>query len=99
MILLAEEGDSDYKDIRSLWNVVLVGPKENSLNIIKKSKCIITITSTVGLQALLLKIPVITLARVSYDASPSIIRGEHVAKQNYNSLIKQAIGHTILKRT
>ena len=89
---------ADYKDIRSLWNVVLVGPKENSLNIIKKSKCIITITSTVGLQALLLKIPVITLARVSYDASPSIIRGEHVAKQNYNSLIKQAIGHTVSEK-
>jgi capsule polysaccharide modification protein KpsS len=50
---------SDYLDIKKNWNVVLVAPHENTMEIIKNSKTVITINSTVGLEGLLLGKPVI----------------------------------------
>ncbi len=81
----------DYLDIKTNWNVVLVGPKDNSLELVKKCKGVVTITSTVGLQALLLRKPVITLARVSYDACPAVVRAYDCSKEGLNELIVNAL--------
>ena len=81
----------DYREIKKNWNVILVRPQENALELIKASKAVITINSTVGLEGLLLGRPVITLARVGYDASPIIIRGHKTGKEHYSQMIADAI--------
>jgi capsule polysaccharide modification protein KpsS len=59
----------DLEKIAGLPNVKLLPPFENSLKIIENSDCVITINSTVGWEALLLKKPVINLGRVFYEIS------------------------------
>jgi len=59
----------DLKKIAGLPNVKLLSPFENSLRIIQNSGCIITINSTVGWEALLLKKPVINLGKAFYETS------------------------------
>ena len=86
---------SDYIDIKKNWNVLLVGPQEDSIELVKKSKAIVTITSTVGLQGLLLRKPVVTLARVSYDASPAVIRASEIPKISLYKAIAKAINSEV----
>ena len=81
----------DYLNIKKNWNVILVGPQENTMNLIKNSKCILTINSTVGLQGMLLGKPVVTLARVGYDACRSVIRMNDIAQESYSEAISTAI--------
>lgn len=57
------------KKISKLPNVKLLWPNENSLKIIKDCACIVTINSTVGWEAILLKKPVINLGKVYYEIS------------------------------
>ena len=59
----------ELKKITKLPNVMLLSPYENSLEIIKNGACIITINSTVGWEAMLLKKPVINLGRAFYEVS------------------------------
>lgn len=59
----------ELKKITELPNVKLLSPFENSLKIIKNSTCVITINSTVGWEALLLKKPVINLGKAFYEIS------------------------------
>lgn len=59
----------DLKKIAMIPNVKLLSPFENSLRIIQNSGCIITINSTVGWEALLLKKPVINLGKAFYEIS------------------------------
>jgi hypothetical protein len=59
----------ELKKITKLPNVRLLSPYENSLKIIKNSACVITINSTVGWEAMLLKKPVINLGRAFYEVS------------------------------
>ena len=81
----------DYKQIKQNWNVLLLGPEVNTMEFIKEAKVVTTINSTVGLQGLLLGKPVITLARVGYDACSQIIRGHLTPKEEYSKLILEAI--------
>lgn len=82
---------ADYLDIKKNWNVKLLGPHENTMQIIKNAKAVITINSTVGLEGLLLGKPVITLARVGYDACQTIIRANNIPRANLSTVIKDAI--------
>lgn len=86
---------SDYINIKKNWNVILVGPQENTMDLINHSKAILTINSTVGLQGILLGKPVIALARVGYDACSSVTRLHDVPKENYNFAITTAISSNI----
>ena len=54
------------KKIRSLGNVVLLDPRINSHDIIKKAKAIFTINSNVGYEALMYGKPVVTFGRSFY---------------------------------
>jgi capsule polysaccharide modification protein KpsS len=61
---------SFYKKFKKLPNVVLISPEENIESIIKKSSGIITLTSTVGMEAALVGKPVYVLGNVSYSYHP-----------------------------
>jgi len=59
-----------YKKIKELPNVVLIPPYENAENLIKKSQGIITLSSTVGMEAALAGKPVYVLGNVFYSYHP-----------------------------
>lgn len=69
-----------YKRIRSLPNVRLLGPNEPTKQLIKQSEGIITLTSTVGYEALLLKKRVFLYGNVFYEFHKGIERVENPAK-------------------
>lgn len=59
-----------YKQIKRLPNVKYIDPLANTKELIKNSKGVVTLTSTMGYEALLLKKPVITLGKVFYNYHP-----------------------------
>lgn len=63
-----------YRRVRSLPNVRLLGPDEPTKQLIKLSLGIITLTSTVGYEALLLKKRVFLYGRVFYEFHKGVIR-------------------------
>ncbi|MGX9728048.1 MAG: capsular polysaccharide export protein, LipB/KpsS family [Candidatus Electronema sp. VV] len=69
-----------YRRIRNLPNVRLLGPNEPTKHLIKQSVGVITITSTVGYEALLLKTRVYLYGRVFYEFHKGVIRIENPAK-------------------
>ena len=69
---LAFEGKekSFYQELKRIPNVVLISSKENNEFLIKKSKGVITLTSTMGMEAALVGKPVYILGDVFYDYHP-----------------------------
>ncbi|RAZ91730.1 hypothetical protein DPM33_04330 [Mesorhizobium hawassense] len=63
-----------YQRIRSLPNVRLLGPDEPTKQLIKSSVGVITLTSTVGYEALLLKRRVFLYGRVFYGFHKGVIQ-------------------------
>ncbi|MBI2053759.1 MAG: hypothetical protein HYT36_00270 [Candidatus Staskawiczbacteria bacterium] len=61
---------SYYKKLKEIPNVVLLSPYENVENIVKDSAGVITLTSTVGLEAALAGKPVYVLGNVFYSYHP-----------------------------
>ena len=60
-----------YRDLEKFPNIRLLAPTENTKKIIKNSMGIITLTSTVGYEALILNRPVIILGDVFYSINPN----------------------------
>jgi len=61
-----------YKEIAILPNVELIGPDEDNTYLIEKSRGIITLTSTLGLQAAIFGKPVYVLGDVFYTFHPNV---------------------------
>jgi CDP-glycerol glycerophosphotransferase (TagB/SpsB family) len=61
-----------YQKLKRLPNVKVLSPDEPTKQLIKKSIGIITLTSTVGYEALLLEKPVILLGRVFYESHKNV---------------------------
>ncbi len=59
-----------YKEIKKIPNVVLISPFENVGNLIEKSLGVITLTSTIGLEAALIGKPTYVLGDVLYEYHP-----------------------------
>jgi hypothetical protein len=59
-----------YRALSMLPNVRLLAPTENTKELIKKARAVITLTSTVGFEAIVLKTPVYVLGDVFYDFHP-----------------------------
>lgn len=76
--------NSFYKELKRIPNVFLISPYENVENLIKKSQGIITLTSTVGLEAVLSGKPVYLLGDVFYSFHPLCRK-----IQNFNELKRQ----------
>ena len=63
-----------YRKIKNLPNVYLLEPNSPTKEIIKKSIGVVTLTSTVGYEALLLKKRVFLLGRVFYEFHKGVIK-------------------------
>lgn len=61
---------SFYKKLEQLPNVVLISAYENVENLIKKSAGVVTLTSTIGMEAALIGKPVYVLGNVFYSYHP-----------------------------
>lgn len=62
--------DSFYKELKKIPNVILISPAENLENLVKNSLGVISLTSTVGLEAALAGKPVYVLGDVFYAYHP-----------------------------
>ena len=62
----------DYKKIMKLPNVKLIHPSVKSIDLIKKSSLVITISSTTGLEAAFYNKPSIIFADLDYSILPSV---------------------------
>lgn len=63
-----------YKKIKRLPNVKIISPNNNTKKLIKKSSGVVTLTSTVGFEAIILDKPVIVLGDVFYDFYPTCFK-------------------------
>ena len=63
-----------YKEIRKLPNAVLISPEENVENLVKKSTGVVTLTSTIGIEAALAGKRVYVLGDVFYTYHPLCVK-------------------------
>jgi len=68
---------SFYKKLQQLPNVVLISAYENVENLIKKSSGVITLTSTIGMEAALVGKPAYILGNVFYSYHPLCRKVKH----------------------
>lgn len=61
-----------YREVQRLPNVKLISPYENSLQLVSQSVGVITLTSTMGWEAIFLRKPVFLLGNVFYGALPGV---------------------------
>lgn len=71
---------SFYKSLTKLPNVKVIEPFFDTKKLIKASKAVITLTSTVGYEALLLNKRVFLFGNVFYQFHPNVVRIENPAK-------------------
>jgi hypothetical protein len=71
---------SEYSEISNLPGVSLIGPENNIKEIVRQSLGVITLTSTVGFEAVLMDIPVVVFGDVFYDRHPLCAKTDSVAK-------------------
>jgi hypothetical protein len=62
---------SYYKELKKIPNVKLISYNENTSELIKRSLGVITLTSTVGFEALMLNKPVFAFGNVFYQCHPN----------------------------
>lgn len=63
-----------YKELKKIPNVKLISSNENSMDLIKGCLSLITLTSTMGLEALFLGKKVIVFGNVFYEVHPNCIK-------------------------
>lgn len=63
-----------YRRVAALPNVRIISPHEDTKRLIKDSKAVITLTSTVGYEALLLNRRVFLFGSVFYQFHPNVVR-------------------------
>lgn len=66
---LGERYSTFYNELKKYPNIKLISHNENTFELIKHSKGVITLSSTVGWEALFFQKPVITLGNVFYNAT------------------------------
>ena len=91
---------SDYKKIMELPNVKLLHPSVNTQEILKRSSLVITISSTVGLEAAYNNIPSITLVKMIYSMLSSVffIKSFHELSDTIKMCLEQEIDYLNIKK-
>jgi hypothetical protein len=91
---------SDYKKIIELPNVKLLHPSVNTQEILKKSSLVITISSTVGLEAAYHNVPSITLVKMIYSMLSSVffVKNFHDLPQTIKICLEQKIDYSDIKK-
>ncbi len=79
--LLGHRDVTFYKQLKMYPNVVMVDPFFSSMELIKKSQAVITLTGTAGWEAMLLRKPVILGGHIYFDNAPGIVFLEDVYLQ------------------
>ena len=69
-----------YKEIKKFPNVRLISPHTNTLDLIKNSSLVLTITSTVGWESILLQKPVLVFGDVYYNIFDGIIKIKEISQ-------------------
>ena len=72
-----------YQTIKNMPNVRFVNPSTSSFELIMKTKATITISGTVGMEAILLRKPVITLGNVAYNSYKNILSLKNVPRAKW----------------
>lgn len=82
-----------YSRVRRLPNVCILGPYEKTKQLIKSSLGVITLSSTVGYEALLLRKRVYLLGTVFYEFHKGVIKVENFQRlrENINFYLKKPI--------
>lgn len=65
---------SFYKEIQRIPNVKLIHCDENTMQLVKRCRALITLTSTMGLEALLMNKKIVVLGNVFYECHPNCIK-------------------------
>jgi len=89
---VGERKKSFYEELEKIPNVVLISPYENTKELIKKSAGVITLTSTLGMEAALMGKPVYVLGNVFYSYHPAckkIKNFEELRQRVYQDLIQK----------
>ena len=81
----------DYQKIRNIPNVTLIHPDVNSQELISKSQAVISITGSVGFEALFYKKPVILFVDEYYDIISSVTKTASFTE--LNEKIKNALSN------
>ncbi|MDO8577334.1 MAG: hypothetical protein Q7R55_00500 [Candidatus Wildermuthbacteria bacterium] len=69
-VVIKTKPGSFYLALKRIPNVVLISPRENTQKLIQKAAGVITLTGTVGMEAVLAGKPTYVLGKVSYDFHP-----------------------------
>ncbi|MFH1077809.1 MAG: hypothetical protein V1745_00790 [Patescibacteria group bacterium] len=80
---------SYYKELKKIHNVKLIRPTVSSYTLIPDAKLVLTITGTVGWEAILLKKPVIMFGRWFYSTLPFVKRCTEM--ERLPSLVKEQL--------
>ncbi|MBI1984975.1 MAG: hypothetical protein HYS60_02580 [Candidatus Wildermuthbacteria bacterium] len=73
-VIIKTKSVSFYRALKRIPNVVLISPQEDTQKLIQKAAGIITLTSTIGMEAVLAGKPTYVLGNVSYDFHPGCIK-------------------------
>jgi len=84
--LLGNRDPQFYKDLQKYPNVVMIDPWESSRKLIENAFAVTTLAGTAGLEAVLLRKPVILGGSIVYDNAPGVIKVDDIY-QNYMELI------------
>ncbi|MSR78477.1 MAG: hypothetical protein EXS63_09710 [Candidatus Omnitrophica bacterium] len=69
---------SDYQRIRKIFNVRLIRTEFPNNELIKNSSCVVTISNTVGLEAIFFEKPLVVLGEVFYNFYRGILYADNV---------------------
>ena len=71
---------SYYKKLSNIPNVRLISPEVSSIKLVETALCVFTINGTVGFEAALKKIPVVTFGNAFYNSLSTVITCNNVDK-------------------
>jgi hypothetical protein len=85
-----------YQALRAIPSVRLLGPDEDTWQLIRDASAIAVITGTVGWEGVMFGRPVITFGEVFINHHPSVLRGkEHPKDRWYELFARATAGHPI----
>jgi hypothetical protein len=82
---------ADYRRIQRVWNARLISPRANSFDLIAGADAVVTITSTMGWEAILFERPVICLGEVFYKTFPLVVRAGDIPKTAWPALFSSTL--------
>ena len=82
-----------HKEIKKFPNIRLISPLSNTMDLIKNSDLIITVTGTPGWEAILHQKPVFTFGEVYYNIFDEVVKIKDY--ETLSSKIRQSLGVTI----